>query len=122
MGSRGASSGVGGAPAGFSVTTSDGMNLSFRRGPNNMVLDLEGVPKEHITLSYNETYKRISQKANEEGLTITKYTSKELASMDKALSEERRNKPDYELSIGTSWGTRGRGKVIRYRHGRAVPT
>lgn len=74
-----------------------------------------GTPRE-MPLSLTEIYKRVMSS----GAKVETLTRSQLEKQHREYWDERNKRPDYELGIGTEWGTRGRGKVIRVRRGRSV--
>lgn len=120
MGGRGSASGGGAgggankSPAMFTVNMGGGVEITYRKGPREMVLDYEGVPMDNIPLKYSEVYNRLKKRAEEGQVQITKeYTNREVKNADDKLAESRRNKPDYELGVGVPWDNKEYRKRAR---------
>lgn len=116
MGGRGGKSGLRGSgrpkaniPPGVRIQYSDGSIHEYRRGPEDSVANIDMTPIDWIPVSYTEFYNR----AREGGFILQEYQQQDLTERDAQRHEERANRPDYEMGIGTEWGNANNRKAAR---------
>ena len=97
---------AGNIPAGIRVTFPDGRTQIYAQGPNNMVMDERGLPRDVQGVKYSDLYNRMVSNQTNSGVTFERITGEELSAMQAAYREERANRPDYELGVGVPWGNR----------------
>lgn len=105
---------AGNMPAGVRVTFLDGTQRYYTQGPDGMVADQYGYPVSLARgMKYNQLIKQIKSNQSASGVKIEKVSSKELKAIRDAYREEQRNKPDYEMGIGTPWGNKDNRRAAR---------
>ena len=100
----------------LNVTMSDGTPVRYEKRGNKVYGSIKGETPREMPLSLTESANR----AKSSGAKVETLTKTQLEKLHREYWDERNKRPDYELGIGTEWGTRGRGKVIRVRRGRSV--
>ena len=101
-------------PAGVRVTMSDGTVRYYAAGPDGSVTDQYGYPLSVARgMKYNDLIKRIRNNQGKSGVKIENISGGELKAMREARQEAERNKPDYEMGLGTPWGNKDNRKAAR---------
>ena len=101
-------------PTGVRVTFQDGTQRYYTQGPDGMVADQYGYPVSLARgMKYNQLIKQIKSNQSASGVKIEKVSGKELKAIRDAYREEQRNKPDYEMGIGTPWGNKDNRRAAR---------
>lgn len=105
---------AGNMPEGIRVTMPDGTVRYYASGPDGMVTDQYGYPRSVPGgMKYNELVKTIRDNQGKSGVKIENISGGELKSMREARQEAERNKPDYEMGIGTPWGNKDNRRAAR---------
>ena len=105
---------AGNMPAGVRVTFPDGTQRVYARGANGVVTDQYGYPMSVARgMKYNDLLRQIRSNQSTSGVRIENVSSGELNSIREARREAERNKPDYEMGIGTPWGNKDNRRAAR---------
>lgn len=105
---------AGNMPAGVRVTMSDGTVRYYAAGPDGSVTDQYGYPLSVARgMNYNDLIKQIRNNQSKSGVKIENISGGELKAMREARKEAERNKPDYEMGLGTPWGNKENRRAAR---------
>lgn len=101
-------------PAGVRVTFPDGTTRIYARSVNGIVTDQYGYPLNVARgMKYNDLIQQIRNNQGKSGVKIENISGGELKAMREARQEAERNKPDYEMGIGTPWGNKDNRRAAR---------
>ena len=101
-------------PAGVRVTFPDGTTRIYARSVNGIVTDQYGYPLNVARgMKYNDLIQQIRNNQGKSGVKIENISGGELKAMREARQEAERNKPDYEMGLGTPWGNKDNRRAAR---------
>ena len=101
-------------PAGVRVTFPDGTQRYYAKGVDGTVTDQYGYPLSVARgMKYNDLIRQIRSNQSTSGVRIERVSGSELRTMREARREAERNKPDYEMGIGTPWGNKDNRRAAR---------